>query len=433
MEIFMYNDKLKEDAFFDLFKAKSEALGLFAADHLRTNFALFSKTRTRPIPLFCVYFTLTVINSFVTFQYEDYQNLKRVFHPSIKASIRRWSELDELLRYAIAQNDSNKDLKKYFISRQVTLLNVPKNVPYNEEDISRALTWFATSRSLYCKLRSILQLPSLSTLRIVTCLVKRRDDSSIFKSLFSNMEEKYKGCVLIIDEIYIKSSVTYRGGNCLVFRHQYEALGFFQQDDIEKHFAHFRMSARSNYYITAEDVTNMHAIDTAKLLSECGEIDVSTLESLHQCYLCEKCLTDEEILTLDELPNKICELSGGLVAHKEKDECLIRQSHDFPLDVQTFTESLSRGGLTSPSHKFYQLIVYFYLFFPNTTEPSCRRRFMNIFNDFLSIYHIDIDAKTAALRRIINILMKCFSSRVHDNSETLEQKRQKVLKKLSFK
>ncbi|GFO11590.1 THAP domain-containing protein 5 [Plakobranchus ocellatus] len=88
METFMDNDKLKEDTFFDLFKAKSEALGLFAADHLRTNFALFSKTRTGPIPLLSVYFTLTVINSVVTLQYEAYQNLKRVFHPSIKASIR---------------------------------------------------------------------------------------------------------------------------------------------------------------------------------------------------------------------------------------------------------------------------------------------------------------------------------------------------------
>ncbi|GFO11589.1 developmentally-regulated GTP-binding protein 2 [Plakobranchus ocellatus] len=188
-----------------------------------------------------------------------------------------------------------------------------------------------------------------------------------------------------------------------VFRHQYVALGFFQQDDIEKHFAHSRMSAGINYYITAEDVANTHAIDTAKLLSECGEIDVSALESLHQCYLCEKCLTDEEILTLDELPNKICELSGdermslfhigGYVASKEKDECLIGQSHDFPLDVQAFTESLSPGGLTSSSHKFYQLIVYFYLFFSNPTEPSCRRWFMNIFNDFPSIYHIDMVLK----------------------------------------
>ncbi|GFN83847.1 traf-interacting protein [Plakobranchus ocellatus] len=238
METFMDRDKLKEDTFFNLFKTKSEALGLFAADHLRTNFALFSKTRTGPIRLFSVYFTLTVINSVVTLQYEAYQNLKRVFHPSIKASIRCWSELDELLRYAIAQNDSKEDLKEHFISGQET---------------AKAITW--------------------------TCK-----------------------CLIELAKYFLTTST--------VFHHQYVALGFYQQDDIEEHFAHFRMSAGSNYCITTEDVANMHAIDTAKLLSECSKIDVSTLEPLHQCYLCEKCLTDKEILTLDELPNKICELSG---------------------------------------------------------------------------------------------------------------------------
>ncbi|GFN89820.1 hypothetical protein PoB_001632600 [Plakobranchus ocellatus] len=90
-----------------------------------------------------------------------------------------------------------------------------------------------------------------------------------------------------------KSTLVKDHDSAKVFCHQYAALGFFQQDDTEKHFAHFRMSAGCHYYITAEDVANTHAIDTAKLLSECGEIDVSTLESLHQCYLCEKCPTDE--------------------------------------------------------------------------------------------------------------------------------------------
>ncbi|GFR72515.1 group XV phospholipase A2, partial [Elysia marginata] len=54
-------------------------------------------------------------------------------------------------------------------------------------------------------------------------------------------------------------------------RHNYVPLGFFQQDDIEKHFAHFRMSAGCNYYITVEDVQHTHAADRARLMLEATE------------------------------------------------------------------------------------------------------------------------------------------------------------------
>ena len=73
--------------------------------------------------------------------------------------------------------------------------------------------------------------------------------------------------------------VTRNMGVC--FRHKNIALVFFQLDDIEKHFAHFRISAGCNFYITAQDVAHAHAIDTARLLSECVDLDFNYRETAY--------------------------------------------------------------------------------------------------------------------------------------------------------
>ena len=69
------------------------------------------------------------------------------------------------------------------------------------------------------------------------------------------------------------------------------------------------MSAGCNYYIAAQDVAHAHDIDTARLLSECVDLDFNYRETVHICDLCDKQLTDAELILLDDLPDKTCELT----------------------------------------------------------------------------------------------------------------------------
>ena len=91
---------------------------------------------------------------------------------------------------------------------------MPKNsCVYSTGDISLALSCCSNSRALYTKIRESLQMPSVSTLGTVTRQTKSLDGASLFKSVFANIEERCRSCVLIIDEVYVKASLTYRGGS----------------------------------------------------------------------------------------------------------------------------------------------------------------------------------------------------------------------------
>ena len=91
---------------------------------------------------------------------------------------------------------------------------MPKNsCVYSTGDISLAVSCCSDFRALYTKIRESLQMPLVSTLGTVTRQTKSLDDVSLFKSVFANIEEQCRSCVLIIDEVYVKASLTYRGGS----------------------------------------------------------------------------------------------------------------------------------------------------------------------------------------------------------------------------
>ena len=72
-----------------------------------------------------------------------------------------------------------------------------------------------------------------------------------------------------------------------MFKHDFVRLGFFQQDDLEKHFGHFRRSAGCNYFITAKEVYATHSLDRAKkMLKVCEDEDISGVPSNHVCEIC---------------------------------------------------------------------------------------------------------------------------------------------------
>ena len=216
-------------------------------------------------------------------------------------------------------------------------------------------------------------------------------------------------------------------------QHQYVTIGFFQQDDLEKHFGHFRMSAGCNYYITAQDVAHTHAMDRGRLmLEDKAEIDYSN--SHHACDLCEMGLTDAEIIILDNIPSAASSLSvdermalfyiGGYIASKHKE--LQGDPTSVPQEIRNFINELDRGGLSYPCYALFQFILYSYVFFTSTKVSCCRKRLVSIFSDFPALFHLDIDLCNVSIIRTVNILMKRFCCQVQN--DTMERQRRKVAK-----
>ena len=84
---------------------------------------------------------------------------------------------------------------------------------YETGTFVRALKYFALSRCTYRRLRVDFELPSITTLTRLTSEVKGIDDMSFIKHVFSTMDdERKKRCVLILDEVYVKSTLQYHGG-----------------------------------------------------------------------------------------------------------------------------------------------------------------------------------------------------------------------------
>ena len=77
----------------------------------------------------------------------------------------------------------------------------------------RAFEYFTSSRTLYSKLRVDYELPSISTLTRLTSKVSNTEDETFINSVFSKLEGGQKNCMLLIDEVYVKKSLSYHGGS----------------------------------------------------------------------------------------------------------------------------------------------------------------------------------------------------------------------------
>ena len=73
-------------------------------------------------------------------------------------------------------------------------------------------TYFAISRTSYNRLRNDFELPSIATLTRLTSAAKRYDDISYYPRIFSNLPNEQSTCVLLLDEVYVKSLLQYHGG-----------------------------------------------------------------------------------------------------------------------------------------------------------------------------------------------------------------------------
>ena len=207
------------------------------------------------------------------------------------------------------------------------------------------------------------------------------------------------------------------------WKHDWVALGFFQQDDIERHFGHFRMSAGCNYYLTVKDIINTHSLDRAKIFLKVQSEDLDDLHATkdaHHCPSCDLPLTGTERLLLNEIADKNMLLQSdidhrmamvyiaGYIAFKHKQlEGIIPQEDP----MMAYFNDRNRGKLKCPSYELVNFMLIAFAFYMQSPHHRlmCRNRLSAIISKFPAIFHLQLDLPKEAIRRVANILMKRFA------------------------
>ena len=230
------------------------------------------------------------------------------------------------------------------------------------------------------------------------------------------------------------------------FQHQYVLLGFFQQDDLEHHFGHFRRAAGCNYYVSVRDVMLTHRIDRAKvMLAEDFELMDAKAVTSHQCEKCDQPLEQQDIDLLDNIAETedICSFlkcdedelnvlvyAAGYVAFRHKE--LAGNGSDIPSHLKKYVDDLNRGGLSYPKSAFLNYIFMAYAFLKNCstkTESFCRKRLIKLLSLFPSLFHLDINPTPRAQIRVANIFMNNRSKQLKRQQKMSEASGKKSAKK----
>lgn len=125
--------------------------------------------------------------------------------------LNTWSRIEEAVHYL--QNKEESQQEKV-LQEQIKCME-PKRVGekvYTPEVMMRAFEYFATSRSLYGKLRKDFKLPSEKTLSSLTSKVDKLSDGNYLKNVMKNLKPKQRKVTIMIDEIYVKTLLLYHAG-----------------------------------------------------------------------------------------------------------------------------------------------------------------------------------------------------------------------------
>ena len=126
-------------------------------------------------------------------------------HPFQKQSneVHAWSVLEEIISYLKNMEIDNKKcvLQKHLSAMPPT---VGKRM-YIQELIVRAFQYFATSRSLYNRLRIDYQLPSFKTLTRITSKLSALNETCFMRSVFSTLKENQKQCMIMLKKNFVVS------------------------------------------------------------------------------------------------------------------------------------------------------------------------------------------------------------------------------------
>ena len=122
-----------------------------------------------------------------------------------------WSKVFEAIRFLNTKEISHKTQILLEQMKCMGTIHVGEK-KYSPETIARSFEYFATSRSLFTRIRLDYELPCETTLTTLTTKVSSMEDNEWLNQIFSKLDEKDKSCILLLDEVYVKPSLTYQGG-----------------------------------------------------------------------------------------------------------------------------------------------------------------------------------------------------------------------------
>ena len=159
-------------------------------------------------------FILKINNNF---QYE-------AFHCGVKCIIKtlsqnritilnRWLHIVEAVRFL---NTYEIKSKKNIIEQQLFSMGdkLVTDKKYSVKTMIRAFEYFAMlPHATYNRLREDFQLPTITTLTRLTSKVKSVHEDIYLQKVFSNLFDfRHKNCILLLDEVYVKTMLQYHGG-----------------------------------------------------------------------------------------------------------------------------------------------------------------------------------------------------------------------------
>ena len=121
-----------------------------------------------------------------------------------------WSTINEILQYFNNFNISHK--KNCFRTLESLATRTVGKSVYTTNIITRSFEYFETLRTLYRQLAKDYQLPSRNTLTRITSKVSKKDDMLFLKDVLSKINECQMKCIIMLDEVYVRSTLFYHGG-----------------------------------------------------------------------------------------------------------------------------------------------------------------------------------------------------------------------------
>ena len=93
--------------------------------------------------------------------------------------------------------------KKYPESIILAMAPQMVGIKYSSDIVICAFEYYATSRTLYNRLRDDFHLPSLVTLGRMTSKFSKLNKNSFLLSIFNTPNTSQKGCIILHDKVYI--------------------------------------------------------------------------------------------------------------------------------------------------------------------------------------------------------------------------------------
>ena len=120
-----------------------------------------------------------------------------------------WSRISEVVHFLQNKEESRHEK---VLKEQVKSMEPPTvgKKFYDPETIARAFEYFASSRSRF---RKDFKLPSEKSMTSLTSKVSKISDGDFIKNVFKNLDDRQKKVTIMIDEVYAKAALLYRGGS----------------------------------------------------------------------------------------------------------------------------------------------------------------------------------------------------------------------------